>query len=101
MALMLLVTVASSPGAAATRRDESDASPAAAAAAGGEFADLADSLDYGIERIFRFVADEIRYEPYAGLLRGARGKLGRSGAAAGGAPERELRPLSIRARATG
>jgi hypothetical protein len=32
--------------------------------------DLAFELDYDIERIFAFVRDEIRYEPYPGLLRG-------------------------------
>ena len=47
----------------------------AAAAASGELADLALSLDYDIEGIFRFVADEIRYEPYPGILRGASGTL--------------------------
>lgn len=43
----------------------------------------ADSLDYDEERIFRFVADEISYEPYAGMLRGPRATLaGRAGNAA-------------------
>ena len=37
--------------------------------------DLAFALDADIDRIFRFVADEIRYEPYAGALRGAKGTL--------------------------
>jgi transglutaminase-like putative cysteine protease len=49
---------------------------AAAASAGGDpISDLAAALDYDAERIFRFVADEIRYDPYAGILRGARGTL--------------------------
>jgi transglutaminase-like putative cysteine protease len=38
-------------------------------------ADLALSLEFDVERIFRFVADEIRYEPYPGILRGAQGTL--------------------------
>jgi hypothetical protein len=36
---------------------------------------LAAELSYDVESIFRFVSDEIRYEPYAGILRGARGTL--------------------------
>jgi hypothetical protein len=36
---------------------------------------LASDLDYDLERIYRFVADEIGYEPYEGVLRGPRGTL--------------------------
>ena len=36
---------------------------------------LAGALDFDLERIFRFVADRIWYEPYGGLLRGASGTL--------------------------
>jgi hypothetical protein len=36
---------------------------------------LALELEYDPEAIYRFVADEISYEPYAGILRGASGTL--------------------------
>ena len=38
-------------------------------------ASKAAELDFDVERMFRFVADEIQYEPYAGALRGANGTL--------------------------
>src|SRR5262245_66497602 len=42
--------------------------------------DIAFDLNIDPETIFRFVADEVRYEPYAGVLRGAKGTLwGRAG----------------------
>jgi hypothetical protein len=37
--------------------------------------DLALQLQFDADRIFRFVADQIRYQPYAGLLRGPEGTL--------------------------
>ncbi len=36
---------------------------------------LAGQLEFDLERMFRFVADEVAYEPYAGVLRGAKGAL--------------------------
>ena len=48
---------------------------------------LAGSLDYDTEAIFRFVSDQIRYEPYAGVLRGASGTLS---ARAGNAADQAL-----------
>jgi transglutaminase-like putative cysteine protease len=46
-----------------------------AAAQADPITDLAWQLDYDVDRIFRFVSDEIRYEPYVGILRGAAGTL--------------------------
>jgi hypothetical protein len=51
-----------------------DPSPGVTAAA-DRVGDLATALGNDPARIFRFVSDEIRYEPYAGLLRGATGTL--------------------------
>jgi transglutaminase-like putative cysteine protease len=47
----------------------------AAAAAPSRIDELALTLEFDAERIFRFVSDQIRYEPYAGVLRGAEGTL--------------------------
>lgn len=71
------MTAAGSPWLSATAFGQSQ-SPSASgepAAAVDPIADLAASLGHDLERIFRFVQEEIRYEPYAGILRGATGTL--------------------------
>ena len=76
--LVLALMVATAPNATAIERRAPTVSHAALGAAVGSderIADLAFDLDYDLERMFRFVADEIRYEPYAGILRGAIGAL--------------------------
>lgn len=40
-----------------------------------EIEQLAFDLDLDVESIFRFVADEVRYDAYPGILRGAKGTL--------------------------
>lgn len=42
---------------------------------GPTVASKAAELGYDVEKIFRFVADEVRYEAYSGALRGANGTL--------------------------
>ncbi len=49
--------------------------PLTAVAAGETVADVAARLDYDVDAIFRFVADEVHYESYDGALRGAKGTL--------------------------
>ncbi len=49
--------------------------PGSAAIQTDPVADLAWKLDYDVDRMFRYVADEIRYEPYPGILRGPAGTL--------------------------
>ena len=60
--------------AAAKQADPGAHSPASRIAP-DRIADLAAALYYDVDEIFRFVADSIRYEPYAGILRGADGTL--------------------------
>jgi transglutaminase-like putative cysteine protease len=66
-------------GAVAARQDLTVAPPTAEAtgptATLPTVADKAAELEYDLERIFRFVADEVHYEAYAGALRGAKGTL--------------------------
>jgi transglutaminase-like putative cysteine protease len=60
----------------AGRAPSAPGAPATSAAVSQDAIDaLASSLDCDLDRIFRFVADEIWYEPYAGALRGAGGTL--------------------------
>lgn len=65
----------------ATLGRQIDASPPAAVPVSGpgtvapSVADRAAALNYDVGQIFRFVADEIAYEPYNGALRGATGTL--------------------------
>ena len=47
----------------------------AALAPGDAIGNQALALDYDQDSIFRFVSDEIAYEPYPGILRGALGTL--------------------------
>lgn len=76
LAIPLALTLAAGPAAAAEQpRTEPVGGPLAAQAGGDPLADLAADLDYDVETIFRFVADEIRYEPYVGILRGPLGTL--------------------------
>ena len=76
--LAALLLASSGPGLAATA-----GRPLAHGLAGGiadqaqadPIADEAFELGYDLDSIFRFVADEIAYEPYPGILRGALGTL--------------------------
>ena len=68
VSLALTVATVSSAIGAARRAEAWPAAPPAQAVS-ERIADLAFELDYDMERIFRFMADEIRYEPYEGILR--------------------------------
>lgn len=54
---------------ASAARAQGDADPTR------ELQRLVAELDFDTERIFRFVADEVAYDPYAGVMRGAAGTL--------------------------
>ena len=76
LAALLVVITGPGAAAAATRSGfPSRPAPGTVAVQGDPIESLALTLDYDVDRIFRFVADEIRYEPYAGILRGAVGTL--------------------------
>lgn len=77
LAVSLIAVLASvSTGVALPRSASPETDPGFAAPTDGRsVADLAEALDYDVGRIFRFVSDEIRYEPYPGILRGAQGTL--------------------------
>jgi hypothetical protein len=68
-------TVLATAGASALGRTAAAQSPAPTAAISDIVADLAASLGHDPERIFRWVQEEVRYEPYPGVLRGAEGTL--------------------------
>ena len=77
-ALVLAATllVVTGPGAAGSgAQSPAVTRPMPAAIQTDPIADLAWALQYDTGRIFRFVADEVRYEPYTGILRGAVGTL--------------------------
>jgi large repetitive protein len=59
----------------ATPSPEVPAGPSVRAPGGKALEDSAFELELDAETIFRFVADEVRYEPYAGALRGPKGTL--------------------------
>ena len=59
------------PGLASSQAGDVDA----AATSANPVADMAAALDHDLEQIFRFVHEQIRYEPYEGVLRGAKGTL--------------------------
>ncbi len=72
----LVIAVVGGPGVAASSTPvRAPTQVALAAAETDPIADLAWQLDFDVDRIFRFVADEIRYEPYTGILRGPAGTL--------------------------
>ena len=76
LVLALVVAMVTGPGVAASSSlARGQTQPMLATAQTDPVADLALDLEYDADMIFRFVADEIRYEPYTGILRGAQGTL--------------------------
>ena len=68
-------TVLATAGASVLARTATAQSPLPTAAIPDAITELAASLGRDPERIFRWVQEEIRYEPYSGILRGAKGTL--------------------------
>ena len=62
-------------GAVAQEATPPPARPTTRPPGGPSTAQLAFDLEYDAERLFAFVRDEVRYDPYAGVLRGAKGTL--------------------------
>ncbi len=76
--LAALLLSSGGPGLAATAGRPLAQGPAAGIAQqvqADPIGDLAFELDYNLDSIFRFVADDISYEPYPGVLRGALGTI--------------------------
>ena len=73
--LALVLSVVTGPSAAASRVPAVPHAGPALAGQTDRIADAALKQEFDPQKIFRFVADKIRYEPYAGILRGALGTL--------------------------
>ena len=74
--LAAALLVVAGPGVAASSVPVAPSDPSRPAAIRSDpVTDLAWKLDFDVDRLYRYVADEIRYEPYPGILRGAAGTL--------------------------